>query len=327
VKFDDIAGQKEIISSISSQLAGGEVGHAYVFTGPEGIGKRTMARIFSSSLLCSERNGSDACGRCKSCRLFDSGSNPDYKVIEPEGNSISIDEIREMQGDIIIRPLYSDKKVYVIIDADKMTVQAQNCLLKTLEEPPEYAVIIMTTANYHALLETIRSRAQRYSFKKNTPDEIRSVLTARFGPDIPDMDFYVSYCDGIIGTAVKLAESGEFKRLRDETISLAIKLSRSQLSDALDAYGFFESNKDSISHILDILLLIYRDLMIAVQTGNQKLLINSDKKDIIFNNIHNFTTHKLAENIEAVETARSQLKYNANFQLAMEVMLMKLQGK
>lgn len=329
--FKSVAGQKEIISSLENAIKNEKIGHAYMFCGPAGIGKRMMARIFAGLLLCQNPTISkydqdeSTCGSCTACRLFAEGSDPDFYMLTAEENSISVEEIRKLQSDILIRPLYSKRKVYLIEEADKMTVQAQNCLLKTLEEPPCYAVIILTVSNEDALLETIRSRVSRYSFRKNTDEEVRNVIRSRLGDKVGDMDFIISYSGGIIGTAIELAASEEFTHIRQRVFEIVEKLAKPKLLDVFEVYDFFEDNKNSIETIFDIMILFYRDILVASKHRNENILINSDKKDMIFNNISKYTTAKLVKNIEVIEMARKDLKYNANFQLAIEMMLMKLQ--
>lgn len=325
MNFDSVVGQREVVGSLENAIRNDKVAHAYIFTGPKGIGKRMVAEAFAGILLCGERSGNRACGRCARCRMVENGSNPDFIVIEAEGNSIGIEEIRKIQSEIIVKPLYSEKKIYLIADADKMTVQAQNCLLKTLEEPPPYAVLILTTSNYNAILETIRSRTLKYSFKKNTRDEIQGILEKKLGTHPENINFICAYSDGVPGVALELAGSEEFAALREKTVELVFKLGKSKLVDIFTIYDFFEVNKNNIDILLDIMLLVYRDLLVAKKSRNGNVLINSDKKDIILRNAESFPLDKLVANIEEVETARRNIKQNANYQLAIEVMLMKLQ--
>lgn len=328
VDFNGIIGQREIVESLKSLLRNNKIGHAYIFSGPKGIGKETMARVFASVLLCSsDAVGAldESCAKCQSCRLFYNSSNPDFNVVEAGGSSISVEDIRNMQHDISIRPLYSQRKVYLILEAEKMTVQAQNCLLKTLEEPPKYAVIILTTSNYDSLLETIRSRSMRYDFKKNSFDEVVEFLKERTGKDSGEIGFIASYADGVIGSALELMESEDFKEIREKAVELVLRLNGAKLVDIFEIYDFFEENRDRIDQILDIMLVFYRDLLVAGKSGNENILINSDKKDIILRNVDKFSMEKLLKNIETIEAVRKNIKQNANYQLAIEVMLMKLQ--
>lgn len=323
--FDDIIGQTEIVTTLKRAVKNDHVGHAYVFSGPEGIGKGMMAEAFARQLLCLEADAPERCEGCTACRLLDEGTNPDFIVIRPSGSSIGIDEIRGIQSDIIIKPLYSRRKVYVIVNADLMTVQAQNCLLKILEEPPRYAVIILTVSNYDALLETIRSRTIRYNFKRNSIEEVTGLLRERFGSSLKGIDFIAAYSGGIIGTALKLAESEEFISLRDRTIDMVFRIANSGLDAIFDIYDFFDENKDNINTVLDIMQMVYRDIMLLKTNQKENMLINYDKKDIILSNADAFTVQKLIRNIELVEQTYRNLKYNANFQLSIEAMLMKLQ--
>lgn len=325
VNFSDIIGQNEIVNGLKAVLKDDSTRHAYIFAGPEGIGKRMVAKIFAAALLCAERNSFNRCESCQPCRLFESGTNPDFYIVEAEGTSISVDDIRRMQQDISIRPLYAAKKVYLIAEADKMTVQAQNCLLKTLEEPPRYAVIILTAANSNSLLETIRSRSILYNFRKNTDEEVKTCIQKIKGDEMSGIDFIVSYADGVPGKAIELVESEDFRINRDKAIEIILRLRNSKLIEIFDVYDFFEENKDNIDSLLDIMLIFYRDLLITKKTGNENILINSDKKDIILGNVDGFEIDKLIKNIAAIEDTRRNIKQNANYQLVIEVMLMKLQ--
>lgn len=325
MNFSEIVGQEEIIKSLEKAVNSGRIGHAYVFTGPSGIGKRTVASIFAGMLLCDMPEYSQPCSRCQACRLFLGGSNPDFRRIICEGLSIGVDEIRDILNDVAIKPMYSKRKVYIIEEADKMTAQAQNCLLKTLEEPPAYVVIILTASNYSSLLETIRSRSQRLNFKKNSYEQVRQVLEYKYGMENKGIEFAAVYADGIIGTALELVDSEVFISLRDKTIETISRIKSSGLSGVFSEYTFFEENKDDLSLILDMMSMYYRDLLIVKETGNEKILINSDKRDIIFSNAKKYTAQQLVSCIEGIESARRAIKQNANFQLAVEHMLIKLQ--
>lgn len=325
MNFNEITGQKQVINALINSIKNDRVGHAYLFVGPKGIGKKTVARDFAGMILCGNSHVIGSCMDCKSCRLFFSKSNPDYIELETEGTSIGVESIRNLQNSIAIRPVYSDKKVYLIPDADRMTIQAQNSLLKTLEEPPEYSVLILTTSNANALIDTIRSRASRYDFKKNTTNEIYEYLKNNFTENLEGIDFIASYSNGIIGIAKELAQSGELMALREGVFNIILKLSEPKLIEAFELYTFFNENKDQIGIIFDIMTLFYRDMIILKNMEHDKLLINSDKKDIILKNALNYSNEKLLKNIDIIEEARSAVKQNVNFQLSVEIMLMRLQ--
>lgn len=323
--FDGIIGQKEVVNSLKRALSENRVGHAYIFTGPAGMGKKTIAHLFAGLLLCNAPQESKACGKCIPCQLFDNGTNPDYLTINTEETSIGVDMMREIQSSVAIRPMYSKRKVYIVEDASKMTEQAQNCLLKTFEEPPEYVVIILLTANYEALLETVRSRAQHLHFRKYTDEQVRQALAARGVKDDESARLAVGYSDGNIGLALELAGSGDFIRLRDQIFDLLEGISGGRTSSILEFAAFMEENRDRAGLLLDIMLLYYRDLMIMSETGNGKMLINLDKKDMIFNNARKSASRSAISKIEALEAARRALKLNANLQLVIDNLLINLQ--
>jgi len=324
MNFDDIAGQSEIVASLKHSIENNSIGHAYVFDGPAGIGKKTVARITAGVLLCLERLSARRCGSCISCRTFDFDSNPDFYEIESGGDAISVEQIRKMRDSVAVRPMYGNRKVYLIAGAEDMTVQAQNCLLKTLEEPPEYAVIILTVSNYAALIETIRSRAFRLSFKKNTDAEVRRLLETRLGRSAAGIDFAVSFSGGIPGVALQLAGNKDFLLIREKTIEAVSGIKNLKPSQVFKLYSFFEKSKDDINLVLDIMISFFRDMLVAKKSSNENMLINSDKKDIILDSALSFSARGLMRRIDIIESTRRNIARNVNYQLSIEMMLMKL---
>lgn len=323
--LNNIVGQKDIIGRLKNSLKRDMVSHAYIFSGPRGIGKKTVARAFACMLLCSSPGENGGCGKCLSCRLFSENTNPDFYVIEGKGSSISVDDIRGMQNDIAVRPLYSKRKVYLVIDGENMTVQAQNCLLKTLEEPPGYGVIIITSSNYDALLYTVCSRCIKYAFAKNTDEEVRFVLESRTSIRGEELDFAVQYAGGVIGTALDVAASGEFLSLREKVVDVILRLPGEGRKKFFEICAFFLENKDNIDKLLDIMLLTYRDLFVNLFCRKENMPDYWNSENIIAGTAGNFSPGKLLENMETVEFTRQCIKRNANFQLSIETMIIKLQ--
>jgi DNA polymerase III delta' subunit len=182
-------GQKKITDKLRRALSLGTLSHSYLFSGPEGIGKKTLARAFASELVCTSPDTNGPCGNCNACKMFRAGIPTDYFWLQPEGDHVSVDDIRNIQSDIVIRPMYSERKIYVITGGDTMTVQAQNCLLKTLEEPPGYAVIILLAEKSESLLPTVMSRVIHYELEKYTKEDLSAILAQndiRISPEFLD---------------------------------------------------------------------------------------------------------------------------------------------
>ncbi len=299
--FRQIIGQKKILTVLNKSVIENRISHTYIFSGPQGIGKKTVANIFAAMLLCENLLIEDeiprTCEKCNSCKMIKSDNNPDFFVVEikQEETSIKIEEARKIIADISIKPMYSKRKVYIINDAEKMTPEAQNCMLKILENPPSYAVIILTTSNFVALLETVRSRAVRIEFDNNDLAEISDML------------------------------KNEFIQIREDLFEILEKLKNRELIDVYESYTFFKNNKKEINAILDIMVLYYRDLLVFQSLGDPSLLINLDKKGIILKDVNDYSKFKIIENIEIIEETRNNIKQNANYQLGIEVMLTKLQ--
>lgn len=311
---------------------GERLSHAYAFCGAEGMGKRTLANDLSKLLLCTnkketskaDQNILSHCDECDSCRTFKSGANPDFCLVETNDDTLKIDTIRHMQEDISIGPMYSDKKIYVICDAHKMTPQAQNCLLKTLEEPPPYVVIILTVSLFENLLETIKSRVFKIDFVKNTTAEVKEAILNVLGP-LTDHDFMASYADGNIGNALKFIQDDDFVEMRGKILEYLINLGDENSHKGFTVISVFEEYKENIQEALDVCSMFFRDLMVIKTQSNQNILINSDKKDIIIRNFNNFSKARVIKCIDLIEKVRIGLSQNANFSLAMEYLTMGLQ--
>lgn len=323
MNFNNLLGQEEIKKSLLHALDTDSCAHAYLFSGPEGIGKSSFSSDFANMLLCTGE-GPHACGKCIACTTFNAGTNPDYLKIESDGNSISVDSIREIQSGAIIRPMYSKRKVYYIKQAEKMTQQAQNSLLKTLEESPTYCVIILSTHNPEMLIPTVRSRVLKYSFKKNSTKEVEEVLKGK-NIENDNIRFITAFADGIPGLAVELASSEDFIKLREDTFDYLRSLIKRDIKAQFDFVKFLIKNSDEIDNILNILSCFYRDVLVAKKCLGLKVLINSDKEDMIREYGKKISSGSLCRIVEDIEDIRRNIKQNANIELAADVLVMKLQ--
>lgn len=189
--FDNIIGNEKNKQFLKQIIDTNNIAHSYMFVGKESIGKLLFAKEFAKAILCTETN--KICNKCKSCIEFDTNNNPDFSILEPDGNSIKIDQIRELTKKVYEKPVVSNKKVYIINDSNYMTKEAQNSLLKTLEEPPEYITIILITSNENSFLPTIKSRCTKISFNKLTDIEITNILKKEYNyPDVPEVTLKIA---------------------------------------------------------------------------------------------------------------------------------------
>ena len=221
--FKDVVGHKNIIKYISSAVQADAVSHAYILNGERGSGKRLLANLFAMSLQCQNREeDGGACGKCQSCKQAQNGNQPDIiKVTHEKPNTISVDDIRtQVNNDIVIKPYSSKYKIYIIPEADLMSAQAQNALLKTIEEPPEYAVIMLLTENAEALLPTIRSRCVMMKLRNIKDQLVKKYLMEQM--EIPDYkaDVCVAFAQGNMGKAIMLATSEYFNEIKEEVVHI-----------------------------------------------------------------------------------------------------------
>jgi len=214
--WSEIVGQTEVITWLQKAIESGRLSHAYLFWGPTGVGKRTIAKVFASALNC--RDG--GCGSCLSCIKIDHETHPDIFFIEPEGNFLNIDQIRELQREVSLKPFEGKIKVCILDEVDRMTSPAANALLKTLEEPPPDLIFILITANLEGILPTIVSRCQLIRFKLVPSSKMVDILAAKYGMSRGQARLITLVSGGILGNALSLAASPW--RLRRREIVLDI---------------------------------------------------------------------------------------------------------
>ena len=261
------------------------------------------------------------------CKLFDGGAIDDFLMIEPQGKSIAVDDIRTVTEWAFIKPVYAKKKVYIIRSADRMTVQAQNALLKTLEEPPQYITAILTAENPEILLDTIRSRCMMIQFSRYSFREIREILQRGAGfSEFPaeKQDFLVALSGGIPGKAMELCVSQAFFSLREEVLALFSGFLRGDVMAGFRLTEFLESNRETFNELMDILISWLRDLWICIIGGNTEILVNSDKKAQILDCLQTVCPDALLEIVEYMDGIKASISANANFTLTVNAMLLRI---
>lgn len=320
--FLDVVGHETIINYFQNALRIQKFSHAYILNGEDGMGKSLLASIFAAALQC-EAHDVNPCGVCKSCLQAVSGNHPDIKYITHEKASISVDDIRnQLNNDVQIKPYSSKYKVYIIDEAEKLTEQAQNALLKTIEEPPEYAVILLLTNNSNLFLETIVSRCVNLNLKAVPKESIKKYLMEQV--KVPDYQAELSatFSNGNLGKAIQLSNSEEFAFMKEEVVRLMKSVDDYELSQIMEAIKKIAENKSAIHSYLDLILIWYRDVLIFKATMDANLIFYKDEVQDIKKQGSNKSFEALDHIIKALEDTKKRLLANVNFEIAMELLLL-----
>ena len=321
--FKDVVGHKDIINYIRSAVTENKVSHAYILNGERGSGKKMLASLFATTLLC-EKQGPDPCNECHSCRQAESGNHPDIiRVTHEKPNTISVEDIRrQVNEDIQIRPYQGPYKIYIIAEADLMTVQAQNALLKTIEEPPAYAVIFLLTENAEALLPTITSRCVMLKLRNIKDTLIRKYLMETM--HVPDYkaDMCTAFAQGNMGRAIMLASSDHFNEIREEAVQLLKYINEMDISEITKAIKKINTYKLEINDYLDIIMIWYRDVLLYKATKDMDKVVFKDQISYIQERAKKSSYEGIELILESLEKAKTRLKANVNFDLVMELLLL-----
>lgn len=321
--FKDVVGHKDILKYISSAVENNRVSHAYILNGERGSGKRMLANLFATTLLC-ESGNSEPCGKCHSCRQAESGNHPDIiRVTHEKPNSISVDDIRtQVNNTVDIKPYQGPYKVYIIPQADLMTPQAQNAILKTIEEPPAYAVFLLLTENAEMLLPTINSRCVMLKLRNIKDTLIRKYLMENL--EIPDYkaDMCTAFAQGNVGRAIMLANSEHFNEIREEAVQLLKHIHDMELSEIVAAVKNTSVYKLEITDYLDIIMIWYRDVLLYKATKEIDKVVFKDQLQSIKEQARKSSYEGIELILESLEKAKARLKANVNFDLVMELLFL-----
>lgn len=322
--FKDIIGQEQNKKHLQESITKGALSHAYIINGETGSGRRLLASALTKALLCENRTAdADACGKCKSCLQADSGNHPDIRFITHEKASIGIDDIREqLINDIAIKPYSSSHKVYIIPDANKMTEQAQNALLKTIEEPPAYAVIILLTENTESLLSTITSRCITLNTQPLQKEVITQYLIQNLQMEPEQAEIAAGFCQGNVGKAIHFASSEDFQEMKRDTLQLLKELDTLDVSELMHMIKELSRRKGRITEYLDLMLLWYRDVLMFKVTKDANILLYRDEYKAISRQASVRNYEDIEAIIQAIDKAKVRLNANVNFETAMELLLL-----
>ena len=328
VSFNNIIGHEEIIRHLQNAMKTGKVSHSYIFTGRPGSGKKLLATTYAMTLQC-EAGGTEPCQKCDSCKKALGKNHPDIIMVNHEKpGTISIDEIREQViHDVAIKPYSSPHKIYIIPDAEMMTVQAQNALLKTIEEPPEYAVIMMLTSNVYALLPTIQSRCVRLDLKVVDDSLVKKYLMERL--HVPDYQAEIdaSFAQGSIGRAKEAATSEEFSRMTEKALKILKYVNTMEVYELSDEIKALSDEKQNISDYLDIFQFWFRDVLMFKATQEVDNLVFKQEINYIKEQASQRSYENLEKILEALEKTKVRLRANVNFELALELLFLTIRER
>lgn len=323
--FKDVIGHEQIVEHLKSALKNGKISHAYILNGADGSGKRLIAGIFAKALQCEAGYG-DACDMCHSCHQANSDNHPDIHWVQHDKpNTIGVEEIRtQVNSDILIKPYSGKYKIYVIDEAEKLTVQAQNALLKTIEEPPAYGILMFLTNNIEVLLPTIRSRCITLNLKAVPYEQVQSFLMKHY--QIPDYKARVcaAFSQGSIGKAVRMATSPDFGELQEDVLRILKHVDNMEVYEIMDAVKNLSEHKvkADIYDIIDMMSVWYRDVLMLKITKDMNLLVYREEYRALNDRAKKSSFDGLDTIIQGFEKAKVRLKANVNFDVAIELMLL-----
>ena len=321
--FSDIIGHEDIVKHFKSSIELGKVSHAYILNGEKGAGKRTLAKVVAKTLQC-ETSEQDPCGTCHSCIQAESGNQPDIIWVNHEKpNVISVDEIRkQVVNDIDLKPYSSKYKIYIIPDAQLMNPQAQNALLKTLEEPPEYAIILLLTNNVDKFLPTILSRCIVLNFKPVEQLQMMEYLVTQLGLDQEKARFCTDFAQGNLGKAVRLAISQDYNEIREESIHLLRNIDELEIDEIIQIVKNMNKYKLNVTDYIDIMTMWFRDILMVKISNSPNKLIFKDEFSKMKKQASKISYEGIEKVLEAMDKLKVRLEANVNFDIAMELMLL-----
>lgn len=321
--FNDIVGNSHIVEHFTKAIENDKVSHAYIINGEKGMGKKTIANAFAMTLLC-EENGVMPCMKCHSCVQALSGNNPDIIYIRPDKiNTLSIDHIREkLVNDVAIKPYRYSHKVYIVENAELMNVQAQNAILKTIEEPPEYAIIILLSSNADIFLQTVRSRCVILDMQPLKNEQIKNYLMINKKVVDYQADIATNMSGGNLGRAIDYAVSQDFSDMLSEVIRLMKYIKEMQVYEVVAAVRKVSEFNFRPEEYIDLIMLWFRDVLVYKASLDVNKLIFKDEIITIKEYASGTSYNGIELVLDALEKAKLRLKANVNFDITIEMMFL-----
>lgn len=334
--FQDIIGQEKAISFLKTVIQSGKMPHAYLFTGIPGVGKTTTALALAQAVNCEQPVGYQGCRVCRTCRQIEHGNFPDLATVEPEGQNIKIEQIREINRNLSYKPISGKYRVIIIQQAETLTLEASNSFLKTLEEPPADNILILNVIEPRDLLSTIVSRCQRIGFRPLSAPVISAYLTKEHGIDEEKADLLAKIAEGSLGRAQILVENDflekrlefieEVVRLQSKGIRAEKLLEMAEDYSSMDQRGGSAINRQTsyLSQLLGVWKSWYRDLILLKVHGPRDLLINVDFSNKLKEISRNLKLERLIDSLLVIDQAHRDYIQFRNRDLIVENMMFDL---
>ncbi len=317
--FAGIVGHAGTVALLQRVIASRKVAHAYLFCGPDGCGKRSVATAFVSALFCGSGD-TDSCTACPSCRKLAAGSHPDLHTLEPDGTYIKIEQVRGLQRELSLRPYEAPRKACIIDGADRFHPAAANALLKTLEEPPGNAIMILVSSNPAAVMPTIVSRCQQVNFQGLASQTIEDAL-ARQGIPPETAAVAAALANGSLSKALQLSD-GDVLTGRETLCRSVATLSLRDVATLFATAEQIAADKERLPQLLDLLSGFYRDVLLMLTGGNE--VINHDLLPLLTEIAGRSSTEEISARLERIGETRQALQRNVNARLAIDRLLINL---
>jgi DNA polymerase-3 subunit delta' len=316
-----VVGHEWAVELLERSLANGRTAHAYLLLGLPQIGKTTLALNFAQALNCLAEG--KPCGQCRSCLKIDHGNHPDVRVIEANNGTIKIDQMRAMQREAVLSPHEGRWKVYVIRQMERATTEAANCLLKTLEEPPDQVILMLTASDMDQLLPTIISRCQVLNLRPLSMLLVQKALEERWEIDPERARLLARLSGGRLGWAVSASEDETILRKRERRFDEMIELMGQGRVERLRYAQRLSTNPDGLREVLDLWLSWWRDLLL-IKGDSAIEVTNVDREATLRSQAQDYSLIQVRDFIEALRAAVWQLEHNANTRLTLEVLMLSL---
>ena len=320
--YSTIEGHAQSIRTLQRAIANNALAHAYLFSGQAGIGKKKTAFALAAAVNCLNAKPEGGCGKCPSCRKVETLGHPDVHVLVPDGDEIKIDQIRQVQADFALKPFEGMKKVLIVDNAETMNPASSNAFLKTLEEPPGDALIILITAMPQSLLSTIRSRCQEITFHPLPRNTLARAIAQRRGFSEEDAWFIAALAQGSMGRGLEMDVEQE-KTARDEVATLWTGLGQMGPGETLLLAEALAKDRERLERLIEIGVEALRDTLVYRETGEERLLVHARAQQLYRQVADQYSLTRLLADMELFKASRDLLDRRVSAQLVAENLLLK----